>query len=148
MPSTTMAPNTSFPFLDLPAELRVRIYHFTLDYMLPQVIDGSKGAEPTSLLQTSKIIRTELNAELLKRLETQDSELRQELDALSAALEAHEADLVSYGGSQGLVLLQVLCGLPVDQRAHKLEMEIDDVHWKLKNVRVLIRRCEKRIPVS
>lgn len=143
-----MPSNTSFPFLELPAELRLRIYHFTLDDKLPRIIDGVKDAEPTALLQIRTIIRTELNAELLTRLKAKDIELYQEKNAFSTALEAHKAKMRRRPGSPFNIYARMAYATSVASDMANLEEEIEHVDEELEKVRVLMVRCEKRIPVS
>lgn len=82
--SSVMASNDgAFPFLKLPAELRIRIYHFTFA-SIPSFVDLPSGTidiptavratEPTELLQINRQIRNEVNPEFIKHLDAQKVE--------------------------------------------------------------------------
>ena len=63
-----------FPLLDLPAEIRLMIYgHLFASLLLKTLLEAGvtyKQAEPTALLESCRLIRWEVNAELQKFLTT------------------------------------------------------------------------------
>lgn len=72
-----MASNSPSLFLDLPAELCLRIYHDVISSFSPSslgFIGKGQDHEPTNILQTCRQIRAEANVELAKVLEVKQSE--------------------------------------------------------------------------
>lgn len=85
-----VAKNDTFPFLKLPPELRLMVYHGVCASM-PRPEDGAtkKEAEPTALFQVCREIRHETTAEFLAKLDPR-------LESAHQAFEVALREPVSY----------------------------------------------------
>lgn len=77
-----MDSNATFPFLELPAELRVRVYTFFIASSCSALADGAGGKECklSNLVQICRQIRMEANAELMKALRPLQPELQKAME--------------------------------------------------------------------
>lgn len=73
-----MSSNITSPFLQLPAELRVRVYAIFIASSCAALMDGASGKEAglTNLLRICQQIRGEAYAEVMKTLPPLESELQ------------------------------------------------------------------------
>lgn len=81
-----MASDQTFRFLDLPAELRICIYHYAFGSFPPSTASRSEkiAYEPTSLLRLCKQVRAEVNNEFSQCLSAEAARLEQEKIDLAA----------------------------------------------------------------
>lgn len=83
---TTTTSQPPFRFLDLPAELRVRIYRYALGSLPPSAAIWSEkiACEPKTLLRVCKQVRAEANDEFFRCLSAEAARLEQEKIGLFA----------------------------------------------------------------
>lgn len=136
-----MSSNSPSPFLNLPVELRLQIYHavfVSLTTASLGFVGESKDHEPTNLLQTCRQIRTEANAELAEVLQSLHLEFQDVKSARVAELAVVEGKIQK---SNGWVLLN-------SKEYRKLlaaQKSLASAKKASNMVEVLITRSERRV---
>lgn len=146
--SSIMSTN-AFPFLELPAELRVRIYHFTFAN-LPTVTDRPsniihipaviKVLEPKGLLQANSQIRTETNSEFNKMLIAQELDFLSAREKASAEVERLNGERIT--GFAAILMRRAMSGGRLQLR--EANRKLAEAEGALKGIAILKARCSKR----
>lgn len=142
-----MSSTPTSPILQLPAELRVRIYNYAFTSLSSPVNDyavSARECEPTDLLQTCRQIRAEANVEFVKVLEKQEMELLIAQDKMVEELKACE-DEKNPNDPMPVHALSMLCSLATLANVSAAKRGLEEVMGALRVVGVLKARSEKRI---